>query len=105
MTAPWISQTARWSARAGVGLARSVILLVTGFLYPAMWALLAGWFWLLCSIASHGGAMWSVVELGLFGVVVVLVASRPICRLLRSLVRRWTGITVADGYRPAASIV
>src|SRR5581483_2311519 len=104
MTAQRGSQTVRWAARAGLGLARSVILLAVSVLYPAVLALFA---WLVWLAATNGGP-WrtaSGVELVLFGgVTCFVVPSGPICGLLRLLVRRWTGITMADGYRPAAPI-
>jgi hypothetical protein len=49
--------------------------------------------------------MGTVVEFTLFvGVAGVVVPSGLICGLLRWLVRRWTGITVVDGYRPTSRV-
>jgi signal transduction histidine kinase len=81
-----------------------VVLLLVGVLYPAVWALVAWLVWHLDTGAGHVSIV-AAVELVLFGGLACLVAAHPICGLLRWLVRRWTGVTVADGYRPAVSIV
>ena len=105
MTAPWVSQTVRWPAGAGLGLARSVILAVVSVLYPAVLALLAWRVWLAATSAGPGGIGTAVVLAVVDGGACVVVPSGPVCGLLRLLVRRWTGVTLADGYRPAAPIV
>jgi signal transduction histidine kinase len=104
MTAPWVSKTVRWPARAGLGLARSVILLAATVLYPAPLALVACLAWLTLTHDGRGGA-YTVPNTLFFGWACAVMLSGPACGLLRLLVRRWTGITVSDGYRPAAPIV
>ena len=104
VTAPWVSKTARWPAHAGLGLARSVMLLAASVLYPAPPALVAWVAWLTLTRDGRDGA-YSVPNTLFFGGACVVMLSGPVCGLLRLLVRRWTGITVADGYRPAAPIV
>ncbi|TCO59564.1 sensor histidine kinase [Actinocrispum wychmicini] len=105
MTAQWVSRTVRWPARVGLGLARSVILLVVSVLYPTAWVLAAGLVWLEATTVARG--RWDTVAvLALFtGAIGVVVPSGPICGLLRLLVRRWTGTALAHGYRPITSIV
>ena len=101
MTVLWVSRTVRWPANAGLGLVRSVVLLVSSVLYQASWWLTGGMVWLEGGLV--GAQIASRIELALFTALVgVTVPSGPICALLRLLVRRWTGVTVPDGYRPPA---
>ena len=89
----------------GLGLARSVILLVVCLLYPAAVALAVWFIWF---VAIHvGSTQWAnVLEIAVAVVWLgAITPSGPICALLRRLVRWWTGITVAGGYRPTASMV
>jgi signal transduction histidine kinase len=104
VTAPWVSGIVRWPAHAGLGLARSVILLVASVLYPAPLALVAWVAWLTLTRDGRSGA-YAVPNTLFLGCACVVMLSGPACGLLRLLVRRWTGITVADRYRPAAPIV
>jgi signal transduction histidine kinase len=104
VTAPWVPKSVRWLARAGQGLARSVMLLVASVLYPVPPALVVWVAWLTLTRDGRDGA-YAVPDTLFFGGACVVMLSGPACRLLRLLVRRWTGITVADGYRPAAPIV
>jgi signal transduction histidine kinase len=81
-----------------------VTLLVASVLYPAPLALVVWVAWLTLLRDGRGGA-YTVPNTLFLGWACVLMLSAPVCGLLRLLVRRWTGITVADGYRPAATVV
>ena len=105
MTAPWVSPTIRWPVRAGLGLARSVVLVVVSVLYPAA-VTAAVWLARYEAIHTRGGQWATVLQAAIVIVLLgVVVPSGPLCALLRWLVRRWTGVTVPDGYRSTASMV
>jgi hypothetical protein len=81
-----------------------VILLVASVLYPAPLALVVWVAWLTLTRDGRDGA-YAVPNTLFFGLACVVMLSSPVCGLLRLLARRWTGITVSDGYRPAVPIV
>ncbi|MFB6614110.1 sensor histidine kinase [Streptomyces sp. NPDC085524] len=86
-------------ARAGVGFLRACVLAAVTLLLPAVWtsAVALGirwgahnpWSWLMPSVLVSAGT---------------LVLPRPVCRLVRVLVARWTGTVVPAGYREAGPV-
>ncbi|RKS08440.1 histidine kinase/DNA gyrase B/HSP90-like ATPase [Nocardiopsis sp. Huas11] len=81
------------------GLVRSLVLLALTGLVPGLWAAAA--FYFLHLTGSAIGTFWCV-----FGVAVptLVVATRPLCRAVRSLVQRWTGTPIPDAYRPLVPV-
>ncbi|MFI6538018.1 sensor histidine kinase [Nonomuraea sp. NPDC050547] len=93
-------QLGTWARRIGVGFVRSCVVAVVTMLAPAVWAVAVAW-----AIWWGAGNPWS--WLGPFVLVCVgtLGLSRPVCRLVRSLVARWTGTFIPAGYREAGPVV
>jgi len=91
-------QVMSWLAGAGVGLVRAVVVVAVSMLVPAMWAaavLVAIWW-------AHNP--WTWIPLVALAAVWTLGLSRPVCRMVRSLVARWTGTVIPAGYREAPPI-
>ncbi|MEV5964050.1 histidine kinase [Kribbella sp. NPDC051952] len=82
---------------AGVGFVRACVVLVVSALVPAVWAsavLIAIWWknpW-----TWFAPLVWAVVGTGLL--------LRPVCRMARSLVARWTGAVIPAGYRELGAV-
>ena len=92
-------QATSWVMSAGVGFVRACVLVVVSMLVPAVWAgavVLAVWW------ASNP---WSWIPLFVLASVATFGLSRPICRIFRSLVARWTGTVITPGYLQAAPVV
>ncbi|MFC4243199.1 sensor histidine kinase [Gryllotalpicola reticulitermitis] len=83
----------------GQGLMRSVLVVVLAGAVPALWVAAGIFFFTVIDDAV--GAAWCV-----FGVVVVslAVATRPICRAMRTLVTRWTGVEVPGGLPDSVAV-
>lgn len=93
-------QPLSWVASAAVGFVRSCVVLVVSMLVPAVWAAAAGlwmWWW--------GGNPWPAIAPILWACVGTLALARPICRMTRSIVARWTGTVIPPGYRQAGPVV
>jgi signal transduction histidine kinase len=89
-----------WPAQAGLGLVRALVLVTVSLLYPAVWTSLAWLIW----FAAVSWPQPNVLQVA--GVLIcLLVPTDPICGVLRLLVRRWTGITLVSGVRPATPVV
>ncbi|WP_031075363.1 sensor histidine kinase [Streptomyces sp. NRRL WC-3742] len=92
-------QLSSWLARVGVGFVRACVVAVISMLVPAVWAaaVALGIWW-------GAGNPWSWVA------PVVLVCgctpalSRPVCRMVRFLVARWTATVIPAGYRQAGPV-
>ncbi|MEV4098062.1 sensor histidine kinase [Streptosporangium saharense] len=83
-----------WLARAGVGFVRACVVTIVSLLVPAVWAagvVLWIWWW-------HGDR-WSWIVPFLWASIGTLALIRPVCRMVRSLVERWTGTVIPGGYR------
>ncbi|SDK42475.1 Histidine kinase-, DNA gyrase B-, and HSP90-like ATPase [Nonomuraea maritima] len=89
-----------WAERVGVGFVRSCVVAVVTMLVPTVWVVAMAW-----AIWWGAGNPWS--WLGPFVLVCVgtLGLSRPVCRMVRSLVARWTGTFIPAGYREAGPVV
>ena len=84
-------QTVSWAASACVGFVRACLVTAVTMLVPAIWA---------AAVALGIWVGWQIWIAAFFWVAFgTLVLSRPICRMLRFLVARWTGIVVPGGYR------
>ncbi|TDC28751.1 sensor histidine kinase [Micromonospora sp. 15K316] len=93
-------QVGSWFARAGVGFVRACTVAAVTMLVPGVWAaaVALGIWW--------GPANpWSWVAPFVLVCLGTLALSRPVCRMVRHLVRRWTTSVIPDGYRPAPQVV
>ncbi|MEU8055883.1 sensor histidine kinase [Microbispora bryophytorum] len=93
-------QLMSWVASAAVGFVRACVVLVVSMLVPAVWAAAAGlwmWWW--------GGNPWPGLAPLLWACVGTLALARPICRMVRAVVARWTDTVIPPGYRQAAPVV
>ena len=92
-------QVGAWVAKAGQGFARACLVLVITLLVPAVWAAAVGvaiWW---------GGSPFSWTAPFVFACIGTFVLARPVSRMARSLVARWTGIVIPGGYLEPAPIV
>jgi signal transduction histidine kinase len=81
-----------WMARAGVGFARSCVLVGVAVLVPGVWAAgVALWIW-------WGAGPWTWLAPFIWASIGTVALSRPVCRMFRSLVARWTGTVLPAGY-------
>ncbi|WP_433250664.1 sensor histidine kinase [Streptosporangium sp. CA-135522] len=92
-------QPVSWVASACVGFVRACVVVVVAMLVPAVWAaavVLWIWWW--------GGDPWSGIVPLLWACIGTLALSRPVCRMVRSLVAKWTGTVIPAGYRQAGPV-
>ncbi|KUJ67686.1 histidine kinase [Streptomyces albus subsp. albus] len=88
-----------WVARAGVGLVRACVVVAATMLVPAVWAaaVALGIWW--------GAANpWSWVAPLVLVCAGTLALSRPVCRMVRFLVERWTATAIPAGYRRSGPV-
>jgi signal transduction histidine kinase len=92
-------QLGSWVARVGVGFVRACVVVVVSMLVPAVWAaaVALGIWW-------GAGNPWSWVAPFVLVCVGTLALSRPVCRMVRFLVARWTGTVIPAGYRQAGLV-
>ncbi|MFC6064276.1 sensor histidine kinase [Streptomyces ochraceiscleroticus] len=92
-------QLGLWVARVGVGFVRACVVVVVSMLVPAVWAaaVALGIWW-------GAGNPWSWVAPLVLVCVGTLAASRPVCRMVRFLVARWTATAIPAGYRQAGPV-
>ncbi|SOE11783.1 Histidine kinase [Streptomyces sp. 2323.1] len=92
-------QLGSWPARVGVGFIRACLVALVSMLVPAVWAaaVTLGIWW-------GAGNPWSWVAPCVLVCVGTLTLSRPVCRLVRFLVARWTGTVLPAGYRQAGPV-
>ncbi|MFF7233273.1 histidine kinase [Streptomyces sioyaensis] len=92
-------QLGSWPARVGVGFIRACVVALVSMLVPAVWAaaVALGIWW-------GAGNPWSWVAPCVLVSVGTLALSRPVCRMVRVLVARWTGTVIPDGYRQAGPV-
>jgi signal transduction histidine kinase len=84
---------------AGIGFVRACVLVVVSMLVPLVWAGAVGvavWW------ASNP---WSWIPLFVLAAVGTFALSRPVCRIFRLLVEKWTGTVIPAGYLQAAPVV
>ncbi|MEU6427225.1 histidine kinase [Microbispora sp. NPDC046973] len=93
-------QLTSWVASAAVGFVRACVVVVVSMPVPAVWAAAVGlwiWWW--------GGNPWPGPAPLLWACIGTLALSRPVCRMTRAVVARWTGAVIPPGYRQAAPVV
>ncbi|WP_371602463.1 histidine kinase [Streptomyces sp. NBC_01220] len=92
-------QLGSWLARAGLGFVRACVVVVVSMLVPAVWAaaVALGIWW-------GAGNPWSWVAPVLLVCGGTLALSRPVCRMVRFLVARWTATVIPAGYWQARPV-
>ncbi|MGA8118074.1 MAG: histidine kinase [Actinocatenispora sp.] len=88
-----------WVRSACVGFVRACAVLAVGALVPAVWAaaVALGVWWV--------DGPWTLLPVVLWGCVGTFLLSRPVCRMFRHLVGRWTGADLPGGYRRPGTMV
>ncbi|WP_327087003.1 hypothetical protein OIE66_32430 [Nonomuraea sp. NBC_01738] len=83
----------------GLGFARACAVVVVSMPVPVVWVAAV-------ALGVHWGAgnPWSWLMPLVMVCVGTVALSRPICRMLRFLVTRWTGTVVPSGYRQAVPV-
>ncbi|MFF1379311.1 sensor histidine kinase [Streptomyces sp. NPDC058308] len=92
-------QLGSWLARAGVGFVRACVVVGISMLVPALWAVAVA-----LGIRWGAGNPWSWVAPGVLVCGGTLALSRPVCRMVRFLVTRWTATVIPAGYREAGPV-
>ncbi len=92
-------QLGSWPARAGVGFLRACVVLVVSMLVPAVWAaaVALGIWW-------EAGIPWSLAAPVALACGGTLALTRPVSRMVRFLVARWTTTVIPAGYREAGPV-
>ncbi|WP_250574599.1 sensor histidine kinase [Nonomuraea sediminis] len=82
-----------------VGFARACVVVAVSMLVPAVWAAAAAlwiWWW--------NATPWTWTAPLLWASIATLALTRPVCRMTRALVARWTGTVIPAGYRQAGPV-
>src|SRR5579885_432537 len=88
----------KWVVAAGLGFLRTCAVVGVSMLVPAVWAAAVGlWIW-------WGAGPWSWIAPFVWAAIGTVLLARPVCRMFRSLVGRWTGTVIPDGYRPLGAV-
>ncbi|GGL95185.1 histidine kinase [Streptomyces fumigatiscleroticus] len=88
-----------WAARVGVGFVRACVVAAVSMLVPAVWAAAGA-----LGIWWGAGNPWSWVAPLVLVCGGTLALSRPVCRMVRLLVARWTATVIPAGYRQAPPV-
>jgi signal transduction histidine kinase len=92
-------QLVSWMASACAGFVRACVVAAVSMLIPAVWAAaVALWIW-------WGGNPWSAIAPLVWACVGTFALSRPVCRMVRALLARWTGTVIPAGYRQMKPVV
>ncbi|MFG1628419.1 histidine kinase [Kribbella sp. NPDC049227] len=86
-----------WVASACVGFVRSCVVLVVSMLVPAVWA--AG-----VAVAVWWRSPWTWIAPFVWACLGTLLLLRPVAGIVRSLLARWTGTVIPDGYRELGAV-
>ncbi|MET8688915.1 histidine kinase [Streptomyces sp. NPDC004732] len=92
-------QLGSWLGRVGTGFVRACVVAVVALLVPAVWAAAVA-----LGILWGPGNPWSWLAPVVLVCVGTLALARPVCRTVRTLVARWTGTVIPDGYRRAGPV-
>ncbi len=86
----------KWVASACVGFVRAGVVMTVAMLVPAVWAAaVVLWVWV-------GGGIW--IPALIWAAIGTLALSRPVARMVRALVAKWTGTVIPGGYRQAEPV-
>uniref|UniRef100_A0AAU1M1F9 histidine kinase n=1 Tax=Streptomyces sp. NBC_00148 TaxID=2903626 RepID=A0AAU1M1F9_9ACTN len=89
-----------WLARAGVGWIRACVVAAVCMSAPALWAAAVA-----LGIRWGAGNPWSWVAPVVLVCGGTLALSRPVCRMVRFLVAKWTATVIPAGYREAGPVM
>ena len=87
-----------WVTNAGRGFVRACVLLGVSLTVPAVWAAAVA----VC-IWWHGNP-WSWIAPIVWAGIGTVALARPVCRVFRFVVAKWTGTVVPAGYRQAPQV-
>ncbi|GAA3589114.1 sensor histidine kinase [Kribbella ginsengisoli] len=91
-------QVVPWLVRVCVGFARACVLVGVTMVVPAVWAIAAVvWIW-------WGGNPWSLFAPVVLAAIGTFALARPVCRMIRYFVARWTGTVIPGGYLEPAPV-
>jgi signal transduction histidine kinase len=88
----------KWVVAAGFGFAQACLLTAVSLIVPAVWAAAVG----LC--VWWGGNPWSWFAPFVWAVIGTFLLARPVCRLFRAMVTRWSATELPDGYRQLGTV-
>ena len=89
----------KWVLAAGLGFAQACALTAVSMIVPAVWAAAVGlWLW-------WGGNPWSWIAPFVWAVIGTFLLARPVCRMFRALVTRWSDTELSDGYRSIGTVI
>ena len=89
----------KWVLAAGLGFAQACALAAVSMIVPAVWAAAVGlWLW-------WGGNPWSWIAPFIWAVIGTFLLARPVCRMFRALVTRWSDTELPDGYRSIGTVI
>jgi signal transduction histidine kinase len=88
-----MKQLVSWVVGACVGFGRACAVAVVALLVPALWA------GFVALVVWWGGSPWAWTAPFVFACVGSLLLVRPVCRMFRALVARWTGVVIPAGYQ------
>ncbi|GAA1287081.1 histidine kinase [Planotetraspora silvatica] len=91
-------QSVSWVASACVGFVRACVVVAVAMLVPAVWAAAV-------ALAIWWGNPWTWIAPFIWACIGTLVLSRPVCRMFRLLVAKWTATVIPAGYREAGPVV
>ncbi|GAA1979785.1 sensor histidine kinase [Amycolatopsis minnesotensis] len=83
---------------ACVGFGRACVLAVVGMLVPAVWAGAV-------ALTIWWGSPWAGIGPFVWAWLGTILLARPICRMVRFLVAKWTATAIPAGYRRAEPVV
>lgn len=84
-------QVVSWVASACVGFVRACVVVVVSMLVPAVWAAAV-------ALMIWWGNPWSWIAPFVWACIGTFALSRPVCRIFRFLVARWTATVIPAGY-------
>ncbi|WP_158883360.1 sensor histidine kinase [Amycolatopsis anabasis] len=87
----------QWVASACAGFVRACVLVVVSMLVPAVWAAAV-------ALTIWWGSPWAGIAPFIWAVIGTFALSRPVCRIFRALVAKWTGTAIPAGYRQAGPV-
>ncbi|MGP8296703.1 sensor histidine kinase [Streptomyces inhibens] len=91
-------QVVSWVASACVGFVRACVVVIVSMLVPTVWAAAV-------ALGIWWAGPWSWIPVFVWASIGTLALSRPVCRMFRSLVARWTPTVIPAGYRQAEPVV
>ncbi|GII32519.1 sensor histidine kinase [Planotetraspora mira] len=91
-------QSVSWMASACVGFVRACAVVVVTMLVPAVWAAAV-------ALAIWWGNPWTWIVPFVWACIGTFILSRPVCRMFRLLVAKWTDTVIPPGYREAGPVV